>query len=216
MTDPTDLWQAHRAADNLSNTLASSYEEAMATGLPSADGQQLLTRQLTEQLATLRRRLADLGVATDPAGSPQPSSFAAAAGAAGLSALDGRPAPAPYADAALAPVVADGGLEGRFRDGYTEEEVNVVFAVLGAATGLRLVCVWEYRDSFGCGGNSQWFAEDRFGRLWDLAGDLYAWLAGERPHPGPAGSWVGGTIGYPVHKLAWTDGKHNHAERSRP
>ncbi|MFB7865404.1 hypothetical protein [Streptomyces sp. NPDC056069] len=207
MPDPTDLWQAHRAADNLSNTLASSYEEAMATGFPgSADGQRL-TQQLTEQLTTLRERLADLGVPTDPTRSPQPS--------AGLPTSDGRPAPAHYADEALAPVVADGRLTGRFRDGYTEQEVNTAFAVLGAATGLRLVCVWEYRDRFGCGGNSQWFAEDSSGGLWDLAGDLDAWLTGERSHPGPAGSWVGRTVAHRVQALAWTDGEHNYAQLSR-
>ncbi|MCG7523970.1 hypothetical protein MHW47_05880 [Streptomyces sp. OfavH-34-F] len=66
MSDP-HVWQAHRAADNLSNTLASSYEEAMATGQPvSADDQQLLVQQLTEQFATLRAMLAKLGVVTTP------------------------------------------------------------------------------------------------------------------------------------------------------
>ncbi|WP_051708939.1 hypothetical protein [Streptomyces sp. NRRL S-350] len=206
MSDP-NVWQAHRAAADLSNTLASSYEEAMATGLPvSADGQRL-TQQLTEQLATLRERLAVLGVSADPARPPQPS--------AGPAASDGRPAPARYADEALAPVIADGRLTGRFRDGYTEEQVNTAFAVLGAATGLRLVCVWEYRDGFGCGGNSQWFAEDSSGGLWDLAGDLDAWLTGERSHPGPAGSWVGRSVAHRVQALAWTDREHNYAQLSR-
>ncbi|MER5356481.1 hypothetical protein ABT093_39950 [Kitasatospora sp. NPDC002551] len=206
MPDPTALWQAHRAADNLSNTLASSHEEAMATGFPvSADGQRL-TQQLTEQLATLRERLAELGVATDAPRS-RPST--------GPAVSDDRPAPAHYADEALAPVVANGRLKGRFRDGYTEEQVNAVFAVLGAATGLRLVCVWEYRDSFGCGGNSQWFAEDSSGGLWDLAGDLDDWLVGEQSHPGPAASWIGRTVVHRVQALAWSDGERNYAQLSR-
>jgi len=144
---------------------------------------------------------------TDPTRSPRPS--------AGPAASDGRPTPARHADAAIAPVVADGRLTGRFRDGYTEEDVNTAFADLGEATGLRLVCVWEYRDSFGCGGNSEWFAEDSSGGLWDLAGDLYAWLTGERSHPGPVGPWVGRTVAHRVQELAWTDGQHNYAQQSR-
>lgn len=216
MSDP-NVWQAHRAADDLSNTLASSYEEAMATGLPvSADDQRLLVQQLTGQFATLRDRLASLGVATSPAESPQPSAAAATAGLdSGPPLPDGRPMPAPYADEALAPVVDGGRLTGRFRGGYTEEEVDTTFAVLSAATGLRLVCVWEYRDSFGCGGNSQWFAEDLAGGLWDVAGDLYAWLTGEQSHPGPPRSWAGRTVAHRVRGLAWTDGEHNYAERTR-
>lgn len=63
MLDPTALWQAHRAADDLSNTLASTYEDSVANERPiSADAGQRLTQQLTEQLTTLRERLAELGV----------------------------------------------------------------------------------------------------------------------------------------------------------
>lgn len=103
MSDP-HVWQAHRAADNLSNTLASFYEEALATGLTvSADDQRLLAR---------------LGVVTTPPAEP-PQQPAAAGPDAGPPS-DGRPVPAPYADAALAPIVAGGRLTGRFRDGGSQ------------------------------------------------------------------------------------------------
>ncbi|MFJ3206224.1 hypothetical protein [Streptomyces sp. NPDC086989] len=61
MSDLTSVWQAHRAADELSSTLASFYEE----GNPS--GQQELTntqrQSLTRQFDKLRRLLGDVGVA---------------------------------------------------------------------------------------------------------------------------------------------------------
>ncbi|MGP3691054.1 hypothetical protein ACTVZO_41380 [Streptomyces sp. IBSNAI002] len=60
MSDLTDVWQAHRAAETLSSTLASFYEE----GSPA--GQRELTdaqkNSITEQFDKVRRLLDSAGV----------------------------------------------------------------------------------------------------------------------------------------------------------
>lgn len=39
--------------------------------------------------------------------------------------------------------------------GHTDEDAVTVLSDLSAWTGLDLVCVWDYRDAWGCGGNSE-------------------------------------------------------------
>jgi hypothetical protein len=88
-------------------------------------------------------------------------------------------------------------LQGCMVDGYTPEDIDRVFGRLENAFGVRLVCVWDYFDAFGYGGNSQFYVVGDDGRLHESAGDLYTWLnfdpaADEAPDsPGPPDSWRG-------------------------
>lgn len=60
MSDLPAVWQAHRAADDLSNTLASYYEEGFPSGQAElTDAQRQL---LAGQHDKLRQRLDALGV----------------------------------------------------------------------------------------------------------------------------------------------------------
>lgn len=60
MSDLTDVWQAHRAADHLSSTLASIYEKGNPAGqLELTDAQK---RSITEQFDKLRRLIGSAGV----------------------------------------------------------------------------------------------------------------------------------------------------------
>lgn len=86
-------------------------------------------------------------------------------------------------------------------DGYDADDVNRVFDRLEEATGLSLVCVWEYFDSFGVGGNSQFFVALEDDRFHEVAGDLWQWLNGD-PH-----SFHPGRTGIPWH-LGRSAGRH--------
>ncbi|MER6687471.1 hypothetical protein [Streptomyces olivaceoviridis] len=94
-------------------------------------------------------------------------------------------------------------LRGSMMDGYTSEDVNRVFARIEEATGVRLTCLWDYCDAYGYGGNSQFYVEDADGRLYELAGDLWAWLNGDptahhTPNsPGAPASWRGAAAEVP-------------------
>ena len=191
MTDPdlTTVWQAHRAADDLSNSLAVFYEAADPAGRHELTDAQKAT--LAAQHVELTQLLVRLGAA------------------------GGRPAPADGADAALAALADDLQLHGRLADGYAEEDINRVFAALSEASGLNLVCLWDYHDETCCGGNSAWYAEDAQGRLWELNGDLYAWLSGQRGDPGPVTGWIAAASDHQTDVLPWTDGLHNYAEQDR-
>lgn len=69
-------------------------------------------------------------------------------------------------------------LRGCMDDGYTPDEVNSVLGQLSAMTGLRLVCIWDYYDEYGYGGNSEFYIEALDGKsLFKLAGNLWAWLS---------------------------------------
>ncbi|MFJ5071739.1 hypothetical protein ACIQC7_35520 [Kitasatospora sp. NPDC088556] len=123
-----------------------------------------------------------------------------------------RPHSHANADSAVSELAASRHLYGRFSDGYTEEGINSVFSDLSEATGLDLVCLWQFHDEICCGGESQWFAEDDHGRLWELSGDLYAWLSGHQQEPGPVAGWVEAASDYRTESLPWSDGEHNYAE----
>ncbi|MGW0844123.1 hypothetical protein ACWD26_29100 [Streptomyces sp. NPDC002787] len=96
------------------------------------------------------------------------------------------------------------GLRGCMQDGYTPEDVNRVFIRLEDATGVRLTCLWDYYDAYGYGGNSQFYVEGADGRLYELVGDLWAWLNGDPAapdtpkSPGVPFSWCGPVADVPV------------------
>jgi hypothetical protein len=72
--------------------------------------------------------------------------------------------------AALLEAIADH--RGSMAGGYDDHDVNRILGRIGNAAGLRLVCVWDYFDSAGVGGNSQFYIEENGGRLREVAGDL--------------------------------------------
>jgi hypothetical protein len=90
-------------------------------------------------------------------------------------------------------------LRGCLADGYTSDEVEWVFGRLEEATGVRLLCLWDCYDAYGYGGDSQFYVEGTDSRLYELAGDLWAWLNGEpaaadTPNsPGEPSTWQGAT-----------------------
>lgn len=48
-------------------------------------------------------------------------------------------------------------LGGIFREGYTPDDVNRVFGPLSWEEGSRLVCLWDYIDYAGPGGDSEFY-----------------------------------------------------------
>ncbi|MFF5265410.1 hypothetical protein ACFY4C_41560 [Actinomadura viridis] len=115
-------------------------------------------------------------------------------------------------------VLAD--LRGNMVKGYTSETVNSVLGRITSASGYSLVCVWDYFDEFGTGGNSQFYIQQDPGQLRELAGDLWTWLNGspEDPNtpasPGVPSSWLGRIADITTEDLRYTDGFHNYARRN--
>ncbi|MFF9786304.1 hypothetical protein [Streptomyces nigrescens] len=110
-------------------------------------------------------------------------------------------------------------LRGCMVDGYTPEDVNRVFGQLEDALSVRLVCIWDFHDAYGYGGNSQWYLENEDGRLHDLAGDLWQWLNADPDEastpclPGAPATWWGAPADVP--DCAGGDGFHNLAVEAR-
>lgn len=86
-------------------------------------------------------------------------------------------------------------LAGRFHDGYDSDDIRRVFEQIRAHTGVRLLCVWDYFDDFGYGGNSEFYVQTSDGTIHQLGGQLWPWLWGgceEAPEgPGSPDSWIG-------------------------
>ena len=131
--------------------------------------------------------------------------------------------PVPDADARLADLLATEGedLHGCMRDGYTDDDVNGVLGQLGETAGLNLICVWDYVDTWGPGGNSDFFVLAPNGQLHELTGDLWRWL-NDHPddpqaptHPGSPRTWVGPPAGQTTDTCAWNDGRGNFAIENR-
>jgi hypothetical protein len=113
---------------------------------------------------------------------------------------------------------AIGDLRGYMVDGYDSDDVNRVFDRLEEATGLTLVCVWEYFDSAGVGGNSQFYISLEDDRLHEVAGDLWEWLNGDPEcgstpvTPGAPAAWIGARADFAA-GFEYDDGRHNCAIR---
>lgn len=87
-------------------------------------------------------------------------------------------------------------LRGRFQQGYDNDDFRRVATEIKAVTGAEIVCIWQYFDDFGYGGDSEFYLVDG-GRLYELAGDLWPWLSAdardlEAPEsPGDSATWQG-------------------------
>lgn len=107
-------------------------------------------------------------------------------------------------------------LRGSMDDGYDDERVNRVLGRISEVSGLRIVCVWDYYDASGVGGNSDFYVNID-GQFHDCAGDLWRWLNGSTGDPdtpavpGPPASWVGAPTDLRDDQLRYDDGGHNYA-----
>lgn len=105
-------------------------------------------------------------------------------------------------------------LRGCMDDGYDADDVNRTFGRLESATGLSLVCVWEYFDDAGVGGNSQFYVSLEDDGFHEVAGDLWEWLNADPDSPstpawpGTPDSWIGAKTESKA-DFEWDDGRHN-------
>ncbi|MFI6603839.1 hypothetical protein ACIBHX_47050 [Nonomuraea sp. NPDC050536] len=130
-------------------------------------------------------------------------------------------APARIEDCRPDPLESIADLRCSMVDGYTSETVNSALGRITAASGRFLVCVWDYVDAFGTGGNSQFYVQEAEGLLRELVGDLWPWLNGdpdapETTSPGTPDSWIGEIAEVTTEDLRFTDGFHNYARRNDP
>ncbi|NGO40605.1 hypothetical protein [Streptomyces ureilyticus] len=105
-------------------------------------------------------------------------------------------------------------LHGRFEDGYTPEDIRAVFMRIVDADGPYLVCVWDYADEYGFGGNSQFYAENDEGDLFEVQPDIHLWLSGQQETPGPVDTWVCAPVTEPT-DFPVSDDFHNYARTDR-
>ncbi|WP_446041122.1 hypothetical protein [Streptomyces sp. SID1121] len=105
-------------------------------------------------------------------------------------------------------------LYGRFEDGYSADGIRTVFARIYDEVGVDLVCVWDYADEYGYGGNSEFFAEDEDGALFEVQPDIHLWLSGKRETPGPVDTWVCAPVTEPT-DVPVSDDFHNYARTDR-
>ena len=101
-------------------------------------------------------------------------------------------------------------LKGVFKDGYTPEEIRSVFGRISDEGGPYLVCVWDYADDAGYGGNSQFYAEDDAGNFFEVRLEIHRWLSGELETPGAVDTWVCAPVAEPT-DFPVSDDFHNYA-----
>ncbi|MEU6680864.1 hypothetical protein [Streptomyces sp. NPDC046925] len=156
------------------------------------------------------------GVHTEPLDCPRASDLRALIEQLGTGA-EGPASEGPAADRAAASgpegtpdLVAElADLRGRFEDGYTPEGIRSVFGRIQDAGGPYLVCVWEYADAFGFGGNSEFYAETA-GGFYEVSPDIHGWLSGDLETPGAPDTWVCAPLSQPL-EFTVTDDFHNYA-----
>ncbi|MBD0844275.1 hypothetical protein [Streptomyces sp. TRM68416] len=105
-------------------------------------------------------------------------------------------------------------LHGRFEDGYSADGIRTVFGRIYDEGGPYLVCVWEYADEYGFGGNSEFYAEGEDGDLFEVQPDIHRWLSGQQETPGPLDTWVCAPVTEPT-EFPVSDDFHNYARTDR-
>ncbi|MER7223329.1 hypothetical protein [Streptomyces rubradiris] len=114
----------------------------------------------------------------------------------------------------LSPLADLADLYGRFEDGYGPDDIRAVFGRIHAEGGPYLVCVWDYADEYGFGGDSQFYAEDADGRLFEVQPDIHRWLSGWQETPGAVDTWVCAPVSEPT-EFPVSDDFHNYARTDR-
>lgn len=110
-------------------------------------------------------------------------------------------------------------LRGCLHGGYNPDGVNRVLGRLSQVTGLQLVCVWDYVDTAGPGGNAQFYIERKRGRLYTLSSKAWHWLSDDpaasdtTSDPGSPDTWKGDDSERRTRFLEWNDESHNYAMR---
>jgi hypothetical protein len=98
-----------------------------------------------------------------------------------------------------------------FNEGYDEDAINDILGHIQELTDTTIVCLWEFRDHLGYGGESELFLLDD-GALYCLGGDLWPWLldgTSEAPNgPGTPAQWKGHPTGQVAREFQG-DGRHN-------
>ncbi|WP_328373047.1 hypothetical protein OG800_49570 (plasmid) [Streptomyces sp. NBC_00445] len=118
------------------------------------------------------------------------------------------PAPAPGAAERLAHL----DLKNFLSEGYSDEEVTAVLGPVAEATGVHVICLWDYVDRYGCGGDSDWYVMTPSGALHRLAGGLFSWINYGEGKPCDPATWIGNATGVTSSTLAAVD-PYNHARR---
>ncbi|WP_043736004.1 hypothetical protein [Nocardia asiatica] len=113
-------------------------------------------------------------------------------------------------------------LRGCLIDGRrTAEQVNSVLGRLSELSGLRLVCVWEFVDTYGFAGHSNFYIATNGEALRHLSGDLGDWLTlptddPDSPQtPGDPASWIDAVTCEFTTTVLVGDGLHNYATEDR-
>ncbi|MFF4902605.1 hypothetical protein [Streptomyces sp. NPDC001068] len=109
-------------------------------------------------------------------------------------------------------LIAD--LRNRFEDGYSDDDIRSVFGRIREEGGPYLVCVWDYVDEYGFGGNSEFYAAGENSHLFEVTPDIYRWLSGREATPGPVDTWVCAQVAEPT-EFPVSDDFHNYARADR-
>lgn len=105
-------------------------------------------------------------------------------------------------------------LRGRFAWGYGSDEISTVFGAIHEEGGPILVCVWDYADAYGYGGDSRFYAEGEDGTHFEIQPDVHQWLSGQLDTPGPVDTWVCAPVEEQV-QFPGADGFYNYARVER-
>lgn len=105
----------------------------------------------------------------------------------------------------------DPDLAGTFAEGYDPEDASDVFETIQEATGIQLVCGWDYFDAVGYGGDSQFYVLGEDERVYELKGGLWPWLLGDISAdvgPGDPATWRGDVTTIDLDEMPVYDGTH--------
>lgn len=115
----------------------------------------------------------------------------------------------------------DPDLAGVFANGYEPEDAADVFDQIAQEADVDIICVWDYFDCSGYGGDSRFYVRENGASghvLYELAGGLWPWLFGDVPAsrgPGEPSSWRGSEADFDLDSLPVGDSdNYAHTDRS--